>query len=177
MSVGDQHTKYDIDPKEFDKTIHELDHHGVSFNTEFEIPYLAGTSVDGKTIYRDSKTAPGYKSSKGKDVSTDRYFKIHERVEKAFLDQGFPYILAHQLATQIEYTAVKSDGHDVQEYDDKTQEMVQKAQERSSYSTPPDLCMIPYEDCHDSATIHKMHPASRRIGAVAKRVLKRATPK
>lgn len=171
MSVGDQNTKYDIDPKEFDKAINELDHHGVSFNTDFDIPYLAGTSQDGKIIYRDRKTPSGYKSKSNKDVNTDRYFKIHEHIEKILMDHGFPYVLAHQVATQLEYAAVKSDDHDIDEYDDKTQKMVQEAQIRKEYFVPPDLCMKPYLECHDHATIAKMHPVSKRLGAVAKRLL------
>lgn len=175
MSVGDQHTKYDIDPGEFDKAIQMLDRHGVVFNTDYEIPYLAGTSVDGKIIYRDRLTPSGYQSAAGKTVNTDIYFKVHEHIEKMLLDHGFPYILAHQVATQLEYAAVKSDGHDITEYDDQTQQMVQNAGHRKSYRTPPDLCMTPYTECQDHATIAKMHPASNRMDAIAGMVLRQAT--
>lgn len=157
MSVGDLHTKYDINHKEFDKAIDMLDSKDVRFNTQYDVPYLAGTSIDGKTIYRDKLTPSGYQSVSGKYVATDRYFKVHERVEKAFLDQGFPYILAHQIAEQIERAAVINDGHDYDEYDDITEEWVGKAGSRPIYQVPHDLCLIPYKDCDDWDTMKKMH--------------------
>lgn len=171
MSVGDQHTKYDIDPKIFDEAVKALDTKNVKFNTSYDIPYLAGTNWNDTTIYRDRLTPAGYKSKSGKWVDTDKYFKLHERIEKALLQEGFVYLLAHQCATQLEYAAVKSDGHDIEEYDDKTQEMVQKAGKRPFYHVPADLCLTPYTDCKDNETLQKMHGLpDAGIEAVAKKI-------
>lgn len=157
MSVGDQNTKYDIDPKEFDKAINALGTLHVKFNSDFDVPYLAGTSIDGKTIYRDHNTGDGYTQKDGKKVNTDRYFCVHERVEDALLKEDFPYILAHQLATRCEYAAVQSDGFDIDEYDDNTQKMVQTAETRKIYpNCPVDLLLTPYKECHDKKTMAKM---------------------
>lgn len=157
MSAGDLHTKYDVNGEEFDLAINMLDDKDVQFNVLYDIPYLAGTSVDGKTIYRDKQTPAGYKSGSGAWVDTDRYFKIHERVEKAFLDQGFPYILAHQIAEQIERAAVINDGYDYPEYDMITETWVGKVGSRATYQAPYDLCLTPYKDCQDKETLSKMH--------------------
>lgn len=157
MSTGDLHTKYDINNGEFDKAIDMLDNKDVVFNTQYDIPYLAGTSIDGKTIYRDKQTPSGYESISGKHVDTDRYFKVHERVEKAFLDQGFPYILAHQCAEQMERAAVINDGHDYDEYDRIIEGWVGEVGNRATYQVPHDLCLTPYKDCDDWETLKKMH--------------------
>lgn len=171
MSVGDQHSIYDINAKVFDEAIDALDSKGVVFNTNYDIPYLAGTNWDDTVIYRDKSTPSGYHSTSGKWVDTDKYFMLHERIEKALLQEGFVYLLAHQCATQLEYAAVKSDGHDVEEYDNKTQEMVQKAGERLSYQVPVDLCLTPYIDCKDQETISRMHGLpDTEIEAVAKKI-------
>lgn len=156
MSVGDLHTKFDVNRHEFTKAIDMLDSKGVKFNTHFDIPYLAGTSIDGKTIYRDALTPSGYTSSAGAHIDTDRYFKVHERVEKAFLDQGFPYQYAHQIAEQIERAAVINDGHDYDEYDRITETWVGRVEDRPEYIVPHDLCLTPYKDCHDWKTLRKM---------------------
>jgi len=171
MSVGDLHTKYDVNHKEFDLAIKMLDDKDVVFNVQYDIPYLAGTSIDGKTIYRDRQTPSSYQSSSGHTVDTDKYFKVHERVEKAFLDQGFPYILAHQIAEQIERAAVINDGYDYDEYDRITETWVGKVGDRAIYNVPYDLCLIPYRDCDDWKTLNKMHGLpDTGIETVAKKI-------
>jgi|ERR1700726_1530423 len=50
----------------------------------YDIPYLAGYSYDGETIYfdRDLKLW----TYLGKEINTDRFLLLHEKVEKALID-------------------------------------------------------------------------------------------
>src|SRR5262249_48169348 len=51
-----------------------------------DVPYLAGYSVDGKTIYID-RHMPRAFSYRGRGVATDRFLILHEEVEKTLIDQ------------------------------------------------------------------------------------------
>ena len=66
---------------------------------EHDIPYLAGYSKDGKTIYIDRHMPSSFRYA-GKDINTDRYLILHEEVEKTLIDQlNLHYLHAHQIAT------------------------------------------------------------------------------
>ena len=51
-----------------------------------DIPYLAGYSQDGKTIYID-RHLPRKMAYKGRKIEVDRYLIMHEEVEKTLIDQ------------------------------------------------------------------------------------------
>jgi hypothetical protein len=53
-----------------------------------DIPYLAGYSLDGKTIYIDRHMPRAFKF-RGRAVETDRFLILHEEVEKTLIDQTF----------------------------------------------------------------------------------------
>ena len=46
-----------------------------------DIPYLAGYSMDGKTIYIDRHLPPSFKY-RGRTIEVDRFLIMHEEVEK-----------------------------------------------------------------------------------------------
>src|SRR5262249_21839463 len=57
-----------------------------------DIPYLAGYSIDGKTIYID-RHMPKSMHYAGREIDTDRYLILHEEVEKTLIDQlGLHYL-------------------------------------------------------------------------------------
>jgi hypothetical protein len=61
-----------------------------------DIPYLAGYSNDGKTIYIDRHMPKSFKYQ-GRDVDTDRFLILHEQVEKTLIDHlNLHYLHAHQ---------------------------------------------------------------------------------
>ena len=63
-----------------------------------DIPYLAGYSRDGKTIYID-RHMPKMMKYNGREIDTDRYLILHEEVEKTLIDQlNLHYLHAHQIA-------------------------------------------------------------------------------
>jgi hypothetical protein len=68
------------------------------FDRKHDIPYLAGYSLDGKTIYIDRHMPASFKF-KGRTINTDRFLVLHEEVEKTLIDQlGLHYLHAHQLS-------------------------------------------------------------------------------
>jgi hypothetical protein len=82
----------------------------VRFDRKHDIPYLAGYSLDGKTIYIDRHMPASFKF-KGRTINTDRFLVLHEEVEKTLIDQlGLHYLHAHQIATRAEEAAVRAAG-------------------------------------------------------------------
>ena len=82
-----------------------------------DIPYLAGYSRNGRTIYID-RHMPRWFTFRGRRIKTDRFLILHEAVEKALIDQlGLRYLHAHQIATRAEQAAVRASGVTWQAYD------------------------------------------------------------
>ncbi len=74
-----------------------------------DVPYLAGYSQDGKTIYID-RHLPRVFRYRGRDIEVDRYLVMHEEVEKTLIDQlGLHYLHAHQIALRAEQAAVRAE--------------------------------------------------------------------
>ena len=81
------------------------------FDRKHDIPYLAGYSQDGKTIYIDRHMPASFKY-RGRTIDTDRFLILHEEVEKTLIDQlGLHYLHAHQIATRAEQAAVRAPHH------------------------------------------------------------------
>ena len=77
---------------------------------DYDIPYIAGYSVDGKTIFID-RHLPRTISWLLKTVRVEPFLLTHEIVEKALLDElRLHYLHAHQIATRAERDAVKAAG-------------------------------------------------------------------
>ena len=111
-----------------------------------DIPYAAGYSRDGKTVYVD-RDVP----KKFGDIDVDRYLIIHECIEKALMDAlGLPYEYAHALATICEERAVQADGHDLAAYNAAWDKVIRKVGSRGKYpDVPKDLDTDPYTQEHD----------------------------
>src|SRR5262249_46385910 len=66
-----------------------------NLDRDHDIPYLAGYSRDGKTIYIDRHMPPSFRY-RGRDIDTDRFLILHEEVEKTLIDQlALHYLHAH----------------------------------------------------------------------------------
>ena len=82
----------------------------VKLDRRHDIPYLAGYSRDGKTIYID-RHMPKWFTFQARRINTDRFLILHEAVEKALIDHlGLRYLHAHQIATRAEQAAVRASG-------------------------------------------------------------------
>ncbi len=130
-----------------------------TLDREHDIPYLAGYSRNGKTIYID-RHLPKVFQEKGKSVETDRFLILHEAVEKTLIDQlGLHYQHAHQIATRAEQAAVRAAGISWRDYDRFMQQYVKQAADERLTKVPADLDLKPYRDEHDAALLQRMAAA------------------
>jgi hypothetical protein len=124
-----------------------------------DIPYLAGYSRDGKTIYID-RHLPRTFRFKGRTIEVDRYLVMHEEVEKTLIDQlDLHYQHAHQIATRAEEAAIRADGISWRAYDRFMQRYVKQAGDERLTRLPPDLDQKPYRDEHDADLLRRMAKA------------------
>lgn len=141
----------------------------VRIDRRHDVPYLAGYSKDGKTIYIDRRL-PEHFTYRGRQVSTSRYLVLHESVEKVLIDElNLHYQHAHQIATQAEEAAVRADKVSWKTYERFMQRYVEKAEQEPLTRVPPDLDLTPYRDEHDEARLARLqsaqHSDSRAGGA------------
>lgn len=135
-------------------------------NQEYDLPYLAGYSQDGKTFYVDchlpeelSFDDDGQKRTFRPDV----YVRRHEQLEKVLMDVlGWTYWPAHSAANAYERRAVLRDlGPGAWPLYERCVLQYVKADEREKLvRVPPDLDMAPYYASPvDKALIARMQEA------------------
>ena len=121
-----------------------------------DIPYLAGYSLDGKTIYIDRHMPRAFKY-RGRSIETDRFLILHEEVEKTLIDQlGLHYLHAHQIATRAEQAAVRAAGITWRDYDRFMQKYVKTIGDERLTKVPKDLDLKPYRDEQDDDLLRRM---------------------
>ncbi len=122
-----------------------------------DVPYLAGYSNDGKTIYID-RHLPRTFRYRGKDIEVDRYLILHEEVEKTLIDQlGLHYLHAHQIATRAEEAAVRAARISGRAYGRLMQKYVKYIGDARLTKVPPGLDLTPYRDYHDYDLMQRMY--------------------
>ena len=127
-----------------------------------DIPYLAGYSNDGKTIYIDRHMPKTFKYQ-GREVGTDRFLILHEEVEKTLIDQlNLHYLHAHQIATRAEQAAVRAAGISWHAYDGFMQQHVKTIGDERLTKVPADLDTKPYRDEHDYDLLRRMEASMKR---------------
>ena len=130
-----------------------------------DIPYLAGYSQNGKTIYID-RHMPETFTYKGKAIDTDRFLILHEEIEKTLIDRlDLHYLHAHQIALRAEQAAVRAAGIVWRDYDRFMQKYVKKFGDERLTRVPVDLDTKPYRDEHDTDLLRRMEK-SARLGAL-----------
>ena len=128
----------------------------VKLDRRHDIPYLAGYSEDGKTIYIDRHMPRSFKLQ-GRTVDTDRFLILHEEVEKTLIDRlGLHYLHAHQIATRAEQAAVRAAGVNWSDYDRFMQTYVKRIGDERLTKLPKDLDTKPYRDEHDDDLLRRM---------------------
>lgn len=109
------------------------------------IPFLAGYSVDGKTIYIDSSMPKSF-PFKGREFKTDRFLIIHEELEKALIDAlAWEYLGAHRIAIVAERRAVRAAGMAWETYDKFMQAEIARVRALPIENIPLDLDLAPYK--------------------------------
>lgn len=127
-----------------------------NLDREHDIPYLAGYSQDGKTIYID-RHLPRSFTFRGRTIEVDRFLILHEEVEKTLIDQlGLHYMHAHQIATRAEEAAVHAQKITWQAYDRFMQKYVKAIGDERLSKVPVDLDLKPYRDYHDYDLLRQM---------------------
>ena len=134
----------------------------VKLDRRFDVPYLAGYSQDGRTIYID-RHLPETFPYRGKKIAVDRYLILHETVEKTLIDElNLHYQHAHQIATRAEEAAVRADRVSWRAYDRFMQRYVKQAGSERLGRVPPDLDLKPYRDEHDRDLMQRLQQAETR---------------
>lgn len=150
--------------------------HRISIHRGYDIPYLAGYSRDGKTIYID-RHLPASFTYRNRKVSIDRYLVLHESVEKTLIDQlGLHYLHAHQIATRAEEAAVRADRISWRAYDRFMQRYIKKIGSEALKRVPRDLDLKPYRDEHDRELLAKLQAAEAAKKPVPKKKSKKIVP-
>jgi hypothetical protein len=140
-----------------------------SLDREHDIPYLAGYSQDGKTIYIDRHLPKSF-TFRGRTIEVDRFLILHEEVEKTLIDQlGLHYMHAHQIATRAEEAAVNAQKITWKAYDAFMQKYVKTIGDERLRKVPVDLDLKPYRDYHDYDLLRQMEQhLERGAGFAAK---------
>jgi hypothetical protein len=127
-----------------------------TIDRKHDIPYLAGYSKDGKTIYID-RHMPKTMKYNGREIATDRYLILHEEVEKTLIDQlNLHYLHAHQIASRAEQAAVRAAGIRWRDYDRFMQKFVKTIGDERLAKVPADLDLKPYRDEHDYDLVQRI---------------------
>ena len=134
-----------------DRALDAIVRRAKTLDRKHDIPYLAGYSKDGKTIYIDRHMPRAFRY-RGRDIDTDRFLILHEEVEKTLIDQlNLHYLHAHQIATRAEQAAVRAAG-----YDRFMQKYVKRIGDERLTKVPADLDLKPYRDEHDYDLVQRM---------------------
>jgi hypothetical protein len=136
-----------------------------------DIPYLAGYSRDGRTVYID-RHLPRSFLCRGRRVQTDRFLILHEAVEKAILSGlGLHYQHAHQIALRAEEAAVRAAGVPWRLYDRFMRQYIKEVSDERLTRLPLDLDIKPYRDEQDTQLLRAMQRAmaQERLDASADR--------
>jgi len=127
-----------------------------TLDRDHDIPYVAGYSVDGRTIFID-RHMPNSFVYRRKRVLTDRFLIMHEAVEKALIQMlGMHYLHAHQIALRAEQAAVRAEGIDWLAYDAFMQEHIKEIGHEKLSKVPSTLDLTPYKDFHDDELVVEM---------------------
>jgi hypothetical protein len=122
----------------------------------YDIPYLAGYSIDGHTIFIDRHMPKSFVYRRRK-VLTDRFLIVHEAVEKSLIQLlGMHYLHAHQIALHAEQAAVRAEGITWDAYDEFMQEYIKVIGDEQLSRVPDNLDLTPYRDFHDEEELARM---------------------
>jgi hypothetical protein len=123
---------------------------------DHDIPYVAGYSENGKTIYIDRDLPKGF-TDRDKFIDTDRFLVLHEGVEKALIDLfDLRYQFALQVALRAERAAVAAAKIDWSAYDGFMQQHIEKIGGKPLTKVPADLDLRPYRDENDIEILARM---------------------
>ena len=130
-----------------------------NLDLSYEIPYLAGYSEDGKTVYIDKRVNLVFELEDGREMNILKYLVVHETTEKHLEDEkSYKYQYAHEKATGVERQAVEADGYPWDEYQKYALGEVKRHKELDeSERLPDDLDEKPEIDTKDFSLLREIH--------------------
>jgi hypothetical protein len=107
------------------------------WNSDYDVPYLAGSSLDGQTLYFDPKlhSLPDW---------AKRLISLHEIVEWSLKPYISGYEPRHHMATAAEDRYVVDLGHTAKEYRMLLRPFYAPIEHEKLTNCPPDLDLSPY---------------------------------
>ena len=136
-------------------------------NRSYDIPYIAGYSVDGHTVFIDRHLPRSFRWLM-KTVRVEPFLLTHEIVEKALLDAlRLHYLHAHQIAVRAERDAVKAAGVSWWAYQGFMKKHERQIEEEALIKVPPTLDLTPYRDEKDFALLERLVQKERSKGRAA----------
>lgn len=123
----------------------------VKINHQYDIPYIAGYSKSGKTIYVDRRLPLYLTTKKNQKIKIEQYLVLHEIIEKSLIKElgHIYYEYAHEIATIAELEAVKRNKINVKEYNEFMAKYAKKIEHEQVRKSPKDLDLKPYLDEKD----------------------------
>ena len=118
----------------------------IRLDRDHDVPYLAGSSRDGRTVFID-RHLPKFLTSGHRRIPTDCFIILHEVIEKLLFDRfQLSYAEAHQIALRMEQVAVRNAKISWHDYNVLMQSNVKRAHDERLVTLPKDLEIKPYED-------------------------------
>jgi hypothetical protein len=115
----------------------------------YDIPYLAGYSQDGSTIYIDRHLPKSFEY-RGREIPIDQFLILHEETEKALIDAlRWTYAKAHDYATRREEMAVEDENIPAKIYEGWLEPYIKVDEHEKIKRVPLDLDLTPYRDSRD----------------------------
>ena len=137
------------------KRVRSVDH-------SYDVPYIAGYSKDGRTIYIDRHLPRSFRSWTSR-VYVAPFLVAHEIVEKALIDElDLHYLHAHQIGLRTERAAVEAAGISWRAYEGFMKKYEKPIQEEKLERVPRDLDLRPYRDLKDFSVLQKLVANERR---------------
>jgi len=125
-------------------------------NREYDIPYIAGYSLDGDTVFIDRHLPKTFRWIT-KTVRVEPFLLTHEIVEKALLDElRLHYLHAHQIAVRAERDAVKAAGVSWWAYQRFVKKYEKPIEEENLVRVPSQLDLTPYRDEKDFGLLRRL---------------------
>jgi len=125
---------------------------------KYDVPYLAGASDNGQTVYLDRRVPPRIKLGKA-FIDPAVPLRIHEMTEWALMTKHkLSYEEAHKRATAAERNWVESHGHSWALYEETMDGLLSHIEHEHPKKPPPDLYLKPYP--HDKQKLLEKNRAA-----------------
>ncbi len=151
-----RHKSEDIDDRVLLDVVKALRRRARKISHAYDVPYIAGYSTDGKTVFIDRHLPRSFRWLL-KTVRVEPFLLTHEIVEKALLDElRLHYLHAHQIAVRAERDAVKAAGISWAAYQSFMKKHEKPIEEERLIRVPRTLDLTPYRDEKDFGLLERM---------------------